>query len=185
MSNFLKTCIIAFVLIIASPAAAHYYETDGSISALMHIHPNDTPAAKEPTDIGFQIIDTAKKFKGYGCDCSVEIFQDGKQVFQTQLNILAADTRLQDKLFTVTFPEKAVYSIRLIGKPKTNQVFQPFTLDYSVRVDRDAGEETGITKEEIRHSVTHHGYHYFIACLLLMGIGIAYLWDFIEKRSRK
>ena len=55
---FITACILPF-----SATRAHEFKTDGSISALLHINPDDDPIVAEPSEILFLISDTEKRFK--------------------------------------------------------------------------------------------------------------------------
>src|SRR6185437_2925128 len=100
-------------------ASAHVTQTDGSISAIMHIEPDDDPIVGQPTDFFFEFLDQASKFKTADCNCTATISQNGKQLFSTQLFKTSDTSDFVTPLFSYSFPSKGVYDVQVSGSPKT------------------------------------------------------------------
>ncbi|MEO8065584.1 MAG: hypothetical protein ABI643_01865 [Candidatus Doudnabacteria bacterium] len=132
------TIIFAFGFI--RSASAHLYETDGSVTVLLHSNPDDDPIVGAAAALFFQIDDTANRFDQAQCDCSVEISKQGKKLFSSSL-LRIGGASIYAYTVPFTFPEKAVYSIVVTGKPKESELFQDFQVKYDLRVDRDQGQE--------------------------------------------
>src|SRR3989344_6963815 len=69
----------------ATNAFAHVLETDGNIGAILHVNPNDDPAALEPASFFFEFKDKSGQFNPSRCDCRVSITEAGKTIFSTGL----------------------------------------------------------------------------------------------------
>ncbi len=123
-----------------SPVFAHVLQTDGNIGAVLHIEPDDDPIVGQPAQLLFDMRDKTGRFQGQSCDCEVVITEAGKQIYSQTLYAQTPNPALNNPVLTFTFPQKDVYQIQVVGKPTKNHVFQPFTLSYSIRVDREVGK---------------------------------------------
>jgi hypothetical protein len=128
--------IAALAAIVPKIASAHVLKTDGSIGAVMHIDPDDDPIVSEPATFFFEIKDKQNKFTPEQCDCSANILRDGKTIFSAALFKDSSNNTINYPTFSYTFPERAVYTVQVVGKPLSDGAFQPFTLNYDVRVSR-------------------------------------------------
>lgn len=124
--------LVAAMLFFALPgaASAHVLKVDGDIGAVLHINPDDNPTTDGPTDYTLSFDDDAGHFSLPKCNCRVLIMQNGQTIASRPL----AATNGQVSENRYTFPAPAVYTMRFTGTPKTPGAFQPFTLDYEVRV---------------------------------------------------
>jgi len=124
--------LIAGLLFCALPgaASAHVLKVDGDIGAVLHINPDDNPTTDGPTDYIMSFTDDAGRFSLPKCNCRVSIMKNNQTIATRPL----ADTNDQVSENHYTFPAPAVYTMRFTGTPKTPGAFQPFTLDYEVRV---------------------------------------------------
>jgi len=120
------------VLLLATPgtANAHVLKVDGHIGAVLHINPDDNPTTGSPTDYTVSFDDDTGRFSLSKCTCSVSIIQNGKTIAATPLTV--SNNEVSEDRYTFATP--AVYTMRFTGTPKTPGAFQPFTLDYEVRV---------------------------------------------------
>ncbi len=124
----LLIAIILGLFFLPIAVSAHVLETQGSLGAVLHIDPDDSPIAGEPSGIFFEFKDKANRFKLENCNC--------------HLIIERANSKIYDQVFTTasggsfTFPAQDVYSVKAVGSPKTGNVFEPFELSYSIRVER-------------------------------------------------
>lgn len=132
-----KLFFLLFVyLLSANPALAHTLKTDGSIGAVLHVTPEDDPIVGEATNFFFDIKDKSNKFTPESCDCIASILQDGKEISTQSLFQNNPNPSLEDASFSYRFPQRNVYMIRIVGKPKTQGTFEPFTLEWDQRVAR-------------------------------------------------
>jgi len=124
--------VAAFVIVLALPAvaSAHVLKVDGHIGAVLHINPDDNPISGVPTDYLMSFSDDTGRFSLAQCDCDVFVIQDGKTIAKNPL--APSNTATSENHYT--FPRPSVYTLRFVGTPKTPGAFQPFTLNYTVRV---------------------------------------------------
>lgn len=132
ISRILGAATVAMVLLLGLPAAvsAHVLEVDGHIGAVLHINPDDDPTAGSRINFVLSFTDDTGRFSLPKCRCNVSILENGKTVATQPL--AASSEAVSDNHYT--FVKPGVYDMRLSGTPKTPQAFQPFTLDYEVRV---------------------------------------------------
>lgn len=124
--------MVALLVALGIPtiASAHVLKIDGDIGAVLHINPDDNPTTGGPTDYILSFTDNTGKFSLPKCDCSVSIIENGQTV--TTLPLVVSSDEFSENHFT--FPQAAVYTMRFTGHAKMQGTFQPFTLDYEVRV---------------------------------------------------
>ncbi|HRH31119.1 MAG TPA: hypothetical protein PK950_00435 [Candidatus Paceibacterota bacterium] len=112
------------------PASAHVLKTDGTMGAILHIDPNDSPVAGEPASIFFDLKDSANIFAVENCVCVVSVLQSGESILEKTVTRIAP--------VTYTFPERSIYTVQFSGTPKAGEgaaTFEPFVLSYDIRVD--------------------------------------------------
>jgi len=128
----LSACTIVLLLALGVPAvaSAHILKVDGHIGAVLHINPDDNPTAGSSTDFVISFTDDTGGFSLPQCRCNVSILENGKTV--TTQPLAASSEAVSDNHYT--FVKPGVYDMRLSGTPKAPEAFQPFTLDYEVRV---------------------------------------------------
>lgn len=127
--------VLGLVTLSPGIASAHVQETSNDVSAVMHILPDDNPAAGKPTLITFSFGGPAKSFSITKCNCQLAVLQDGRTISQQSVEPL--DQSSASGQTSVTFPEGGVYSLRLTGR--VSQATQ-FSIPFTVRVD--ASDET-------------------------------------------
>ena len=159
-------CFLLFAF--AIPVSAHVLKTDGSIGAILHIDPEDDPIASQQAGFFFEFKDKQNKFKLDNCTCTFSITEDGKQIFTNPLS--------QDNIF-FTFPERNIYQVKVVGKPKIASSFQPFTLTYDVRVDRTSANQPS--------SQTNNSANWFTRYLPHLIFGIAAVGFLIVTTIKK
>ncbi len=119
--------------IIAMPVAqAHVLKTDGTISVVLHVDPNDDPVPGENANLYFSIKDTTGKFTLKECNCTVVISESGKVVFSSPVTNTGGSASL-----VYSFPKRDVYTIQLTGFPLNTNQFDPFTVSYIFRVEKE------------------------------------------------
>lgn len=126
------------LLISASPVNAHVLKTDGSVGAILHVSPDDSPIAGALTDFFFELKDLDGKFKPENCNCVAQVLRGGDVLIDQPLFALNPSPTLDNASFRYTLPQKGVYTIRLTGEPKTEGSFERFVLSWDIRVDREA-----------------------------------------------
>ncbi|MFI5157626.1 MAG: hypothetical protein ACHQF4_02105 [Sphingobacteriales bacterium] len=154
--------VIALVLF-GLTVSAHTLKIDGDIGVILHTDPDDDPIAGQPTGLYFEITDRTKKFDPANCDCKFEVVQNGKEIFSEELFDPGQQVQ-STPVVKYTFEAKGVYDIILQGTPKINGQFQPFKLDYNLRVNHTAPivDSAGASQKPYNHT-----FHY-----VLIGIGV-------------
>jgi hypothetical protein len=129
---------LAFLFLLPQMAYAHFPATDGEITAILHVDPNDSPIPGAQANLYFLITfgSSKKTFYLNQCNCVVTVSEEGKQIFQQQL----ADNKTPKNSIwganvPFVFPQRDVYHIALSGKPLSGYTFQPFTVSWNFRVD--------------------------------------------------
>jgi hypothetical protein len=111
-------------------ASAHVLKIDGDIGAVLHINPDDNPTTGSPTDYLMSFNDDTSRFSLPKCNCKVSIIANNQTVATKPLT--ASSNTVSDNHYT--FNKPAVYTLQFTGAPKIAGAFQPFTLNYEVRV---------------------------------------------------
>ena len=84
------------------------------------------------------------------------IKESGNVIFTQPLFQNTSNPSLSNASVFFTFPKRDVYEILIVGKPNSSGGFQPFTLQYDVRVDQIA-ENTGTeNKSALQIFLTTH-----------------------------
>ena len=189
MKKILLTILL--FLFSVSPASAHVLKIDGSVGAVIHVSPEDDPIAGEATDFFFEFKDKENKFKPDNCDCRGVIIQGGKEVYSAPLFQSSANPSLENASFSFTFPEKDIYKVRVSGKPTTPGAFNPFTLEWDLRVARESdniqtsgGTPNTISGEANQNPVidwvSNHIPHIIGVFLILIFV----IFYFLKRRSK-
>src|SRR4051812_9589430 len=98
IKNLISVGILFFFVFYPSLVLAHFDASDHSISADMHIDPNDNPQPQKQAILYFSFTDTAAKTAIADCDCEFSIYENGKQVNSQALKL--ADVRKEgDDIF--------------------------------------------------------------------------------------
>lgn len=186
-----KTLIFIFFLlsifVFTQKAEAHFLATDRNIGAMLHVDPNDEPIAGSQASFFFEFKDKEGKFTPQNCDCTFAIIENGKEIFSQPLFQNIADQNLTNASVFYTFPQRAVYTIHVIGKPLTSNAFQPFMLTWNFRVDQVANGQGSIEQNKSNFFTTHFIHAHLIhligggAILLFFLIVIAYTQ--LQKRK--
>jgi hypothetical protein len=127
-------------------ALAHNVKVDDQVAATFHLEPNHNPKAGEMAKIWFAL---AKKggeaIPLADCDCALTVRQKDVVVGTPALSAIDVEQYRGIPAATFTFPVVGLYSLRLSGKPKTANGFNPFNLDYEVTVQAGKVTETSPT----------------------------------------
>lgn len=137
-----KVVLICFLLLCIFPStvSAHILETDGSIGAVLHIDPEDDPIAGEKANIHLSFKDKDNLLQPILGSCLLIVLRDNHEVFREELFDSNNHHGVLNDIHTeYVFPSIGVYTIVLEGKPHREGGFQPFKLEYDIRVSRDSG----------------------------------------------
>jgi hypothetical protein len=172
---------ISYHLLPITSVFGHILETNGSIGAVIHIAPEDDPVAGELSSFFFEFKDKEGKFKPENCDCTVSITQAGREIYSQPLFKNSTNPSLDNVSLTYTFPQKDVYEIKIIGKPISSDSFKPFTLTYTVRIDKES--ESKLSSPETI-TLTNWFSEHLILLLGAVIIGILFILAIIKQISR-
>ena len=136
MKKFLFTACLVVVLCSFQTAFGHEIKDDRDISVILHTNPDDDPIVGQPAAVLFSVSDKNNKFDNSQCDCRVIISEHGTELLSTALYRVTDSSTIYAYTMPFTFPKKDVYTIAMIGNPKTANAFQSFRVEYDLRVDR-------------------------------------------------
>jgi len=143
MSNAIPFFLLSLFLISVFPRAtfAHVLENDNGIGAELHIDPDDYSIAGEPVTLHFSFRDEKGIFEPSDCDCTVIISTSGEPSFSATLAPGSGRDASEMGLHHV-FAQPGVYRITVSGRPIPGHAFQPFSLEYTVRVNPPSEDST-------------------------------------------
>ncbi|MBI3485917.1 hypothetical protein HY025_03125 [Candidatus Daviesbacteria bacterium] len=145
--------LIPCYLLLVTSVEAHVLKTDGEIGAVFHTDPDDDPIANQQTGLFFDFKDKENRFSLAICDCNIIISENGKEIFSQKLQPDLSDNLSANFFFK--FPEKNVYQIKVTGKPNAQTDFQPFSLSYDIRVDKEADSSNQTSPNNTNWFSTH------------------------------
>lgn len=187
MRRYLSCLLLLFIFFIlaARPVSAHVLKADGNIGAVIHVTPDDDPIVGEKADFFFEIKDKDKKFRPEACDCTVTIAKNGNKVFSRPLFTSTNQVNFDTPVFQYTFPERAIYTILLIGQPKTANAFQPFRIQYDIRADRVSESASTTPSAQPSAAWPNHWFHYIaIAFIALVFLALLFI-DRLRAHARR
>lgn len=123
--------ILAAGMTTARPVSAHTEESDGTLSAVLHIYPDDHLKSKTPTTYRLSFTDSAGQFSLMHCDCTAE-FKDNDQVISSEKLVPINPTTSANG---VTFPRAGIYELVVSGQSVQSDSFKPFVLTFSLKAD--------------------------------------------------
>src|ERR1051326_4919897 len=85
LNLFLFYCSLAVGLFFYLPVSAHFLQTDGNISAVLHLDPDDDPIVARQAYLSFEVTDASKHFSAQNCNCQLTITQGGNQLLSSVL----------------------------------------------------------------------------------------------------
>lgn len=175
------TCIL---LISVKPVQAHFLETDKNIGAVLHVDPNDEPIAGSLASFFFEFKDKENKFKPENCDCTFEIDENGNNIYSQPLFQNSQNPSLTNASVFYTFPQRDVYQVKVVGKPTTDDAFQPFTLTWNFRVDQQANP-TGQSASEQNNTnfISTYLIHFLAIGIFLIFFIIYYVQKILKSKK--
>ncbi len=185
MANIKKLFFIlfvgAFILTGTRIAFAHFLQIDNTIGSVLHIDPDDNPYVGQPATLTFYLKDTTGKFQLADCNCMLTIGSNNKTLLSEKVS--ESNEGNNTVIENFTFPTKAIYGIVLTGEPLPRKSFQPFTITYSMRVDRTAAPTT--TASWWQRLFAGHTVHYILFGIAIVFAGIVVARDLrAEKRDK-
>jgi hypothetical protein len=165
-------------------ASAHVLKEDNGISAVLHIPPEDTPEANTATELDLSFGDNANAFSLPDCNCKVTV-KNGPQVIYQAVPKPALEGATLDSIVNVNFPVIGVYDVIVDGSAKDGK-FQPFHLDYLVRVATSAtGGETMKTSKGAGSEVVVIGVGSLAILIMLAYNSISIGGRYVKKKPAK
>ena len=131
-----KIIFLSTLLLLATNVSAHEIKSDGDMSVLLHMEPQDSPVVNESATLFFSFTEANNKFKIEDCNCSVKIFSNDQEINSTQLTQQPDGYGDNVLSMNMIFPAKNIYIVQLSGSSKTNS-FAHFAINYGVRVERE------------------------------------------------
>lgn len=159
-----------------TPVSAHVLLTSGTIGATVHIEPEDDPYVGKPSNFYFEFKDKQNKFKPTDCECKISITKDGTEIYSYDLFSNTSANDINSPVFQFTFPEKAVYNLKITGTPKSANSFNPFEINHTVRVSREATNNS-TTDSNTNNNSSPHFFHYLAAALALIVFTVILILD--------
>ncbi len=141
ISKLLVVILFSIIMLFPSSVSAHILDSDGAIGAVLHIDPEDDPIVGQPASFFFEIKDKNGKFKPEDCNCLFLIEEDGKQIFSQSLFQNSNNPSMATASVFYTFAKRDVYKVSVVGDPIRSGDFQPFKLEYDLRVSRESANK--------------------------------------------
>ncbi len=132
----------------------------------MHINPEDEPIAGMNSTLFFELKDRKSSFTPDTCACTVSIEERGVSVYSQPLFQNTTNEKSLDASVTYTFPQKDIYSIIVNGKPLRQGEFEPFSVQFDVRVDRTADTTRASSSFLSNWWVQHSPHILIIICII-------------------
>lgn len=119
----------------APAAIAHQDLTVSDVRATIHLQPDDSPYAGEPSFTWFHLTTAdAETIPLANCDCKLAVYNaENRLVSFPPLEESEVEGHEQPITTTITFPEAGRYQLVLTGESVNNQ-FAPFELTVPVEV---------------------------------------------------
>lgn len=131
-------CSLGLGLLWITPAYAHQVEIAGDVGGTLHIEPNDTPRAGEPSLAWFALTQLGgKQIPLTECQCQLAVYAQPAGATPIQEPVLTAvDAEGYQGVpgAEIVFPQVGGYELVLRGEPNTPDAFQSFELRFEVTV---------------------------------------------------
>lgn len=181
MKKLLLTVPILFAfLILVDIAEAHFLATDKNIGAVLHVDPTDEPVVGAQTSFFFEFKDKDNKFNPENCDCSFNIFENGRNVYSQPLFQTVTKPSLTNAAVFYTFSEKGAYEIRVSGKPNSANKFSSFNLKWNLRVEKTKTGQDLSGNNNSSFLSTH-----LVHLVLIVGASVVFIFLLLKNRKPK
>lgn len=109
---------------------AHQDVRDGSINGRLHLNPNDSPFAGQPSLTWFHLYSGDDAITLANCNCSLLVYNpQNQQIAKPELSETEMEGHRERPITAnITFPEAGIYQVVLTGQPKEEGEFQPFRI---------------------------------------------------------
>lgn len=172
---FLGILIFGSSFIFFNFAEAHTAETRNSISAVLHIDPQDSPKVGGKATIYFDLSDKKGMFSVDNCDCLVEISQESEIVLSEPAKIFSDNSIGTEMVFT----KSGSYKIVFTGTPKPEANFGEFIFEFQTEV----GDENSKPPSKLRDFLFAHGLHVTLFGGAFIVVYALYLRDLYRQRK--
>jgi hypothetical protein len=117
------------------PLIAHTVKTSSNVAATFHLEPSHNPKAGEKSIAWFALTKAGGEIIPLGdCDCQLALLQSGTPIAAGAMKPIDAEQYKDIPGGEVVFPKVGIYTLELVGQPKTGDAFKPFKLSYEVTV---------------------------------------------------
>lgn len=133
----LESLLIGGVFWLSLPANAHQVKVAEDVGGTLHVEPNDTPRAGEPSQIWFALTHKGGQAISLAdCTCQVAVYSQPGQALLARPALTPATVEGSAGIpaTEVTFPQVGTYVLTLQGQPKAGKDFQAFELSFDVTV---------------------------------------------------
>lgn len=126
--------LLAVVLVVGSflPAYAHESKQSGTTIVFLHVNPNDQAITNKKGTFYILITRNRYQFPIEECACSVTVLDTNNK----ELSTTPFTGTLGNAYVPYLLSKPGVYHVRIEGTPKTEGVFDPFSLTFDIRVER-------------------------------------------------
>ena len=140
MRRFISPLVAAVLVpaslsIAALSAIAHQHLSIGDVQATVHLEPDDSPHAGQPSLTWFHLMRSdGETVPLADCTCNVVVYDSQNQpIAQPQLAEAEVEGHERPIATNITFPNPGTYQLVLTAQPKEDQ-FKPFELKIPVTV---------------------------------------------------
>lgn len=143
---------LAVLTVNPPPSLAHQVELAADVGATLHIEPDDTPKAGEPTKLWFALTRKGGEIIPLAdCDCQLTIYtptSGADPILEPALIPIAAEGYEAIPGANLTFPAVGAYELVLRGQSQQSGDFAPFELRFDVLVAAGSGVEKAEETED-------------------------------------
>ncbi|MFO0702930.1 MAG: hypothetical protein U0514_03685 [Candidatus Andersenbacteria bacterium] len=131
---FLAALALVLLAVAPLPSSAHELEEAGSVGAVLHINPNDSPVVGTASTLSFVFTNHDDDFTLEDCTCTVQVLRGDTLLAELPI---AASEKVEHGVYNLTysydFPAAGAYVLTLNGARATpNATFEVFSLAYDV-----------------------------------------------------
>ncbi|WP_088893898.1 hypothetical protein [Leptolyngbya ohadii] len=109
---------------------AHQDVRDGTINGRLHLDPDDSPFAGQPSLTWFHLYSGNDAITLANCNCNLLVYDaQNQQVAKPELSETEMEGHRERPITaSITFPKAGTYQVVLTGQPKAEGEFQPFRI---------------------------------------------------------
>lgn len=136
--------LLALIFFLIIPVQAHEIKSSGSLAVLLHMNPDDSPIVGEQATLIFAFTDVKGVFNVKNCECVASVKQKDNQLFSKALEGAPEGYGSNASQIFYTFPKKGIYQVVISGKHRTGPNFEPFSISYNVRIERESSNQAPV-----------------------------------------